>query len=108
MITNLKFWLFGKLLNNLKSKFVDGSLNLLKLISVKELLAFTKLFTRRQSFVREIRPVNVKKGKRKYTLLFVTTMDGTTRINLGRHMKVEHGYLTGKPVKDYYRNFGAL
>lgn len=97
-MTQIKFWLFGKLLNSLKYKFVDGSLNLLKLISAKELLAFTKAFTRRQSFVREVREVNVKKGRRKYTLLFVTTLDGTQRFNLGRHRTLDYGYLTGRPV----------
>lgn len=104
MINKLYLWLFTKLLSKLKPKFIDGSINFLKILSVNELLAFTKLFTRRQSFVREVRHVNVKKGKRKYTLLFVTTMDGTHRFNLGRHTKVEHGYLTGTPVADYYHN----
>lgn len=92
MINKFKFWLFGILLNSLKSQLVDGSFNLLKLISVKELFEFTKMFVRRQSFVREIRTVYVKKGKRKYTLLFVTTLDGTTRINLGRHTELNYGY----------------
>jgi hypothetical protein len=98
MITNLQLWLFGILLNNLKQKFVDGTANLRKLIDEKELFAFTKLFTRRQSFVREVRQVNVKKGTRRYTLLFVTTKDGTTRFNLGRHFDLTKGYLSGKPV----------
>jgi hypothetical protein len=101
---NLKMWLFAVLLNDLKQKFVDGTLNFLKVLSVKELLAFTKHFVRRQSFVREIRTVNVKKGKRKYTLLFVTTADGTQRFNLGRHRQIENGFLTGSPVQDYYRS----
>jgi hypothetical protein len=93
MITKLKVLLFAFLLNDLKAKFIDGSVNLLKIISEKDLLNFTKHFTRRQSFVREIRTVNVKKGKRRYTLLFVTTLDGTTRINLGRHKTLDQGYL---------------
>jgi hypothetical protein len=99
MITNLKFWLFGKLLSNLKSKFVDGSLNIQKLVTEKELFAFTKLISRRQSFVREIRTVNVKKGTRRYTLLFITTLDGTTRVNLGRHWEIDKGYETVEPLK---------
>lgn len=92
MVTNLKLWLFVKLLNNLKAKFIDGSINFFKVMSLKELFDFTKHFARRQSFVKEIRTVNVKKGKRRYTLLFVTTLDGTTRINLGRHRQITHGY----------------
>lgn len=92
MINKLYLWLFTKLLSKLKPKFIDGSINFLKILSVNELLAFTKLFTRRQSFVREVRHVNVKKGKRRYTLLFVTTLDGTTRINIGRHREIPFGY----------------
>lgn len=92
MINKLYLWLFTKLLSKLKPKFVDGSINFLKILSVNELFAFTKLFTRRQSFVREVRHVNVKKGKRRYTLLFVTTLDGTTRINIGRHREIPFGY----------------
>lgn len=100
---NLKVWLFAVLLNNLKEKFVDGSVNFLKLMSVKELMNFTKHFTRRQSFVREVRTVPVKKGKRKYTLLFVTTLDGTTRFNLGRHV-CNVSDRVGEPAPDYYYN----
>jgi hypothetical protein len=98
MLTKIQFWLFGKLLVSLKTKIVDGTVNLLKVVTPKELLEFAKLFTRRQSFVREIRTVDVKKGTRRYTLLFVTTMDGTTRINLGRHRTIDRGFETFKPA----------
>lgn len=94
----LQVWLFTILLKNLKDFFADGTLNFLKVLSVKELINFTKSFTRRQSFVREVRQVHVKKGKRKYTLLFVETLEGTVRFNLGRHREVTHGYLAGRDV----------
>ncbi len=39
----------------------------------------------RQDFVQSIHDVNVKKGKRRYTLMVVETGSGSFKFNLGRH-----------------------
>lgn len=46
---------------------------------------FYQLIRRGQFTLHEIKEVNVKKGKCRYTLLFIETRDGNVRLNMGRH-----------------------
>jgi len=52
-----------------------------------------KYVKRKQDFLHSARAVHVKKGKRKYTLLFIETKDGEYRVNLGRHREITHGHI---------------
>lgn len=38
-----------------------------------------------ENFILNTKQINVKKGKRKYTLLVMETKDGQVKFNLGRH-----------------------
>jgi len=38
----------------------------------------------KESFVLKTKEVSVKKGKRRYTLLVIETVDGNVKFNLGR------------------------
>ena len=42
---------------------------------------------RHQNFILGAKVVNVKKGSRKYSLVFIETKDGTVRVNVGRYYK---------------------
>lgn len=99
MKNKLMLWLFSMVLNYLKKNSYNFYLVEFQLQKFFEwvykthpvqFFATMKRIVREKKFVREIKQVDVKKGKRRYTLLFVTTLEGTTRINLGlgRHIEV--------------------
>lgn len=52
-----------------------------------------KYIKRKQEFIIKTKEINVKKGKRRYTLYIIETKQGKIKINLGRHRVIEHGYI---------------
>lgn len=52
-----------------------------------------KSIRRKQEFILKVKEINVKKGKRRYTLLIIETKQGNIRINLGRYRKIDYGYI---------------
>jgi hypothetical protein len=76
------FWAFNKLFKRFRDYFLT---NILTYIPEKELFEIVKTHVKQKQFVREIHEIDVKKGKRKYTLVIVQTIDGQKVFNLGRH-----------------------
>ena len=93
-IEHFKLWLFGYLFKSLKDKLQSGAF--VKVLSKSELYRFCKSLIRKERpFVTHVKQINVKKGKRKYTLLILNTLKGEIKVNLGRHREIINDEILG-------------